>query len=243
MTVDISGKELHTLSDAKAYLELSAKELVPHLKGNVLELGCGNGNLTQFLAMEFPFTAVDIDDGLLADARRGLSEVSKARGRAPKTSEFLKWDLTKAPKPEWKNHFDTLLSCQVLEHLEDDKDILRRYLDCVKPGGRVVLQLPSHGFAYSPMDKSLGHFRRYDKASVQKLFESTGLKTISIYYYNFVGLLGWLWAGKIRRCEDIPKGELKLFNGLVKAALLPDVVMKHVAGLNVIGVAEKPYHT
>lgn len=240
MPIDISGKELHTLSEAKAYLEISAKELVPHLRGQVLELGCGNGNLTQFLAMEFPITAVDIDEGFLKEARLGLDQVAKVQGRSAKVSQFLTWDLNQPPKPEWQNHFDSLLSCQVLEHLEDDRDILRRYLECVKPGGRVVLQLPSHAFAYSPLDKSLGHVRRYDKASVQKLFDEMGLKTVSIYYYNFVGLLGWLWA-KLRRREALPKGELKLFNGLVKAALVPDLLMKHIAGLNVIGVAEKPH--
>lgn len=234
---DPSGKYLHVLSEAKRYLELSAMELVPHLRGNVLELGCGTGNLTQFLAMQFPFTAIDIDESFIRAAAQSLADVSSARKKPPQKTEFCQWDLTEAPREDWVGHFDTILSCQVLEHLEDDRKILKTYLKCLKPGGRVVLQLPSHEFAFSSLDKSLGHFRRYDKKSVQRLFEDLGLKTERIYYYNFAGLLGWLWAGKVRRCENLPSSELKVFNGLAKAALIPDLIMKHIAGLNVIGIA------
>jgi len=228
----IGEETLRILSQANKYLALSAEALVPHLSGRILELGCGNGNLTRRLGRHFSMTAVDLDQGYLDSAQ--------AHGDAP-TVNFQRINLLEPAPEAWHHQFDSLLSCQVLEHFPDDRAILKNYLRCLKPGGRVVLQLPAHQFAFSQLDKNLGHYRRYHAEMVENLFRDLDLKPIQTFYFNFVGLLGWLWAGKVRRKALLPAKELSLFNHLAPVALLPDLLTKNFFGLNVIGIAQKEF--
>lgn len=236
----IGGLTLKRLSEAPDYLQRASAVLSRHLQGKILELGCGTGNLTKYLAMEFPITTVDIDTEYLKVASQNVTAHSERVGRSHQPIDFRKGDLLAPAPAEWRNQFDSILSCQVLEHFEDDTKVLANYLSCLKPGGRVVLQLPANHFAFSDLDRNLGHHRRYSRDTVRQLLERVGVKPVEIYYFNFVGLLGWLWAGKIRRQPVLPAREMKIFNRMVHFALAPDVIMKRVTGLNVVAVGIKP---
>ena len=63
--------------------------------------------------------------------------------------------------------YDCILYIDVLEHVEDDHGELAAAARLLRPGGRLIVVAPAHQSLYSPFDKAIGHFRRYDKAMLR----------------------------------------------------------------------------
>lgn len=101
----------------------------------VLDAGCGVGRHALALAPHVGrVVCVDFSTGslqvLLAEARRrGLDNVSAVAG-----------DLARLPLP--KGHFDTIVSCEVLQHVPGHStrlEVLANLRNALAPGGRLVL--------------------------------------------------------------------------------------------------------
>jgi len=108
----------------------------------VLELGCSAGYMTKVMAERGHLvTGVEIDP-VAAKLARPFAErtIVGDLDRVDQDGRHLLSDLERAG-------FDTLLACDVLEHLRDPVGCLRRARDLVKPDGSVVLSIPNvaHG--------------------------------------------------------------------------------------------------
>jgi SAM-dependent methyltransferase len=68
--------------------------------------------------------------------------------------------------------FDAVVSCNVLEHLEDDVAALERMGSLLKPGGRLGLFVPGGGERlYGTLDALDRHYRRYTPARLAERLE------------------------------------------------------------------------
>ena len=56
---------------------------------------------------------------------------------------------------------DLLVSSDVLEHLDDDRVALREYRRVLRPGGLLLVTVPSYQSLWSDHDERAGHRRRY----------------------------------------------------------------------------------
>lgn len=115
----------------------------------ILEIGCGTGNVLAGLQAAFPEARLwgsDIHVEGLAFARRAAR------------AELMQMDARDIPFAE---HFDVVVACDVLEHIEDDVGVLRGLRDAVRPGGGVLLTVPQHPFLWSSTDERSFHLRRY----------------------------------------------------------------------------------
>jgi tRNA (uracil-5-)-methyltransferase TRM9 len=116
------------------------------LQANVLDLGCGNGELARALVLRGQvgaYTGLDFAPEMLVDARKRLAEL--AQGSAPNSLayEFLEADLA---VPGWASLlpgspqvYDWILACAVLHHLpgmELRSEVVRSAGSCLAPGGR-----------------------------------------------------------------------------------------------------------
>jgi len=131
----------------------------------VLEVGCGTGNLIQFLSRN------NLD---ICGSDYSSIYLDKAKEKNPNV-KFFKADLL--DKPSWKeyhNSFDTVIASEVIEHIEYDLEALKTIHTLVKPNGVVILTVPAFNFLYSSLDKKIGHFRRYSKKSICKVVEKAG---------------------------------------------------------------------
>lgn len=85
------------------------------------------------------------------------------------------------------NKADVLLLMDVLEHVEDDEELLRRYLSHISPGGSVLITVPAFQFLWSAHDEILGHHRRYTLREVVALAKRAGvLVDQARYFYGAV---------------------------------------------------------
>jgi SAM-dependent methyltransferase len=104
--------------------------LLPPAPARVADLGCGTGTLSLLLADEGHAVAgVDFSPAMVARA------VAKARGRSD--ARFVVGDAAAPPLP--RAAYDVVLCRHVLWALPDPAAALRRWVDLLAPGGRLVL--------------------------------------------------------------------------------------------------------
>ncbi len=76
--------------------------------------------------------------------------------------------------------FDVVVSCDVIEHIEQHAQAMREMARVLKPGGILVLTVPAHRWLWTAHDEALDHLRRYETRELRDLIESAGLE-IELY--------------------------------------------------------------
>jgi 2-polyprenyl-3-methyl-5-hydroxy-6-metoxy-1,4-benzoquinol methylase len=95
----------------------------PHLRGRVLDIGCGTGPLAAELSPE-RYQGMDVDPDVLAKARADFPGHSFT-STLPTTAEF-----------------DTVVALAVVEHVDEPGQFLARLTHCLRAGGQLVLTTP-----------------------------------------------------------------------------------------------------
>ncbi len=145
--------------------------LADHPPGPLVEVGCGAGALLHDLVRRgFTCTGLEQSPAALDVARRIHSDTGVT--------------LT-ATAGDWAGHFETLISCEVLEHIDDDVAALREWVSWLKPGGRAILSVPAHQALWGPHDVWAGHHRRYSRADFEQLARAAGLSVVTTECYGF----------------------------------------------------------
>jgi 2-polyprenyl-3-methyl-5-hydroxy-6-metoxy-1,4-benzoquinol methylase len=150
----------------------------PHLRGSVLDFGCGVGALARHIAAS-DYVGVDTDLESIDDARR-----------AHPNHDFLTVD----DLPDAR-HFDTIVALAVIEHVPEPVDLVTDLAGRLQPGGTIVLTTPHrrweflHGAGarlriFSP-EASDEHHLLFDHDGLARLAESSGLELTR--YERFLG--------------------------------------------------------
>ena len=102
-----------------------------------------------------------------------------------------------------------LVSINVLEHIPDHVAALAAAHQLIKPGGAVITFAPAFEFALSKFDESVGHVRRYTKATLAAAYRSAGLAIERIHYVNAPGP----WPGSSERSSSDSRQWTELGSG------------------------------
>lgn len=223
-TQDAICESLETLSQAGPYYQWLAQRVRPYISGKVLEIGAGIGNFARW-ARETA-TEYHVSDNDL----RLVQELSQEFEHA------LCWDVF-APFPA-DTQYDTVVILNVVEHLEDDLEALRRIHARVKQNGHLILMVPAMNFLYGSLDRAFGHYRRYTKQTITTVIQDAGFKIRTADYVNVAGMLGWFLYGRILKVNKLPEQLCSRFH-LVLPLLNIEKPIAHFMGLSVIVVAQK----
>jgi len=107
----------------------------------------------------------------------------------------------------------------------------------VRPGGRLVLLVPSLRALYGTLDEALGHFRRYVPAELTDKLRTAGFHLRHLEYFNLAGVPGWWVAGRVLRRRLIPTGALRWYETLVPLFRLERLLPWRI-GQSLIAVGE-----
>ena len=164
----------------------------------ILDAGSGFGQYTYFMAKKFPeakILSLDVKEGQIEDCKYFFNRIGFDN------CEFRVEDLTKM---EYKDRFDFILSVDVMEHIEDDEEVMRRFYRALKPDGRVMINTPSNlgGSGVSEhMEKGFigEHVRTgYSKEDICGKLAKAGFEIESFEYtYGKWGKLYWKTGIKI----------------------------------------------
>src|SRR5277367_1456246 len=82
---------------------------------------------------------------------------------------------------------DLVLMMDVLEHVDDDRGLLRHYAATVPSGAHFLVTVPAFGFLWSGHDVFLEHKRRYRLGEIEAAMRDAGLKVVrGCYYFGLV---------------------------------------------------------
>ena len=137
-----------------------------------LEVGCGHGLLQRELHTHAGLT-VDGFDLCLPALLRNETE----RGRLYYYNIF---DCA----PAFEKRYDVIFLFDVLEHIEDDVGFLKACLFYLKPGGRVIVNVPARRELFSNYDRIIGHVRRYTMQMLRDCGNSAGLSVETATYWG-----------------------------------------------------------
>lgn len=226
-----NGKQtLESMNQAVWYNKWTLNKFKKFLNGEILEVGCGIGNFTSTLVNYGQVWAIDINneyiektkDKVKGKARVGFGDIEKGKYFFP------------------SRKFDVIVCLNVLEHIKDDAAAGNNLYQLLRKGGKLILLAPAHWFLYGEIDRSIGHFRRYNKRGLIKQLGGVGFKVTWSRNINFLGALGWFITGRILKKEKVDGKAIKIFNLIAPFFLSPEDLFEPPIGTSILVVAKKP---
>jgi glycosyltransferase involved in cell wall biosynthesis len=141
------------------------KKIADLCRGNILDLGCGSGDLADYTIT--PYLGVDVSDVAINMA------IENRRDDA----EFMVADLTEG-KLNLVEKFDTVVVAQVLEHLSPDEFDVKSVIDYLANNGRVIISVPNCDRVPDP-----NHVQEFTIPKLRKMFKEFG----EVKFYNWIG--------------------------------------------------------
>jgi glycosyltransferase involved in cell wall biosynthesis len=222
---------LTDLAQAHRVIRWMGETLRPHLGERVLEIGAGLGTLTGCLLPREQYVASEFHEGYLA-----VLENMASRCRRLKVARV---------DPEKAEHFealrgevDTVLCANVLHRTAEPARALRNFHHVLAPGGRVIIVAAQGAWLESPLDRGLGHRRRFTRAGLREELEQAGFHVESLFDFNRIGLPGWALNGLLFRARRLSRWQLKAYDATTWFWRRVDWLLPW-PGLAVVAVARK----
>jgi ubiquinone/menaquinone biosynthesis C-methylase UbiE len=205
-----------------------------HLRGHVLEVGCGSGNYTEHYANVSAVervTAIDLDPRVIEMARK------KCQRNDVRFEIMNLHDLADSV-------FDCVVCSNVMEHIDDDRSFVSALHRVIKKEGTLILVVPAHQKLYARYDLEAGHYRRYSKKSLRSVLSQKCLILDQLFYFNFFGALGWWYAFKFHQQKEIQEERSRAMIRVFDRLFLPlgrfiEQIIKPPVGLSVIALCHK----
>lgn len=152
----------------------------------VLEVGCGTGFVLSALRAENRFELVGAEQHLagLVYAKRRLPDVT-----------FVQLNARALP---YRSEFHAVGAFDVLEHIDEDEDVMANVYSALQPGGLFVITVPQHAWLWSSADEHAHHKRRYTRADLVAKLQRAGFELRFCSSFLFT-LLPLMYASRLRR--------------------------------------------
>jgi SAM-dependent methyltransferase len=227
--MEYPGKELEAMTFARNYHDWIVDELSSHLGQVVVEVGAGSGALSRLLldkGIEKLF-AFEPSNKLYIDLRESLGN----ERRAHLINNILEPEL-------FPPDADSVVYVNVLEHIEDDLNELRKVKNGLRSGGSLLIFVPALPALFSEVDSQMGHFRRYTKQKLLNVVEHSGFQVQSVKYMDFAGVLPWYLNFKLLK-RSFSVGSVSLYD----RAIIPwmrkvEEVIRPPLGKNLLLIAK-----
>ncbi len=204
-----SNFEFAALAESHNYRRIMIDEFRNFLKGHVVEIGCGVGQMTaelQRLEQIVKLTCVEPGAEFAAEHRKRIQGVTLVEGIAS--------DLPPGIAP------DAMVSVNVLEHIEQDQAELCLYRELLSGrSGHLCLLVPARPELYAPIDADFGHFRRYQKPELRGKLEQAGFTVRHLFYFNWVGYFGWLVNFRLLKSRAFDIQQVRFHDRVVAPAV------------------------
>lgn len=137
---------------------------------DVLDVGCGAGNMIHHLAQYGRVRGIEVDARPV--------KIAQDRGYDVRLGDATQM----IPFPDAS--FDLVTALDVIEHVDADENILREAFRVLRPHGALLITTPAYQWLWSHNDELNAHKRRYTARELGEKMEKAGFK-MSRLSYNF----------------------------------------------------------
>lgn len=170
----------------------------------VLDAGSGLGQHSYFVARKCrtcKITGVDVIEEQVAKSNEFFQKI----GWGDRV-KFLVGRLEEYVCPQC---YDLVLNIEVIEHIEDDRQVLENFYASLRPGGTLILSTPSlyaeaHDHDHDDNEHTQGSFvdehvrDGYDPAELEKMIKDIGFSEVKVkFMYGHFGGLAWKMTMKL----------------------------------------------
>jgi SAM-dependent methyltransferase len=157
-TTEITSDQL--LSDNPLHQRLLKPYVIAEswIHGDLLEVGCGEGRgIQHVLPIVRTYSAIDKIEAAIESLRTKFPEAALVAGNLP-------------PLPYPDASFDSVISFQVIEHIENDAQFLKEIHRVLRPGGVALITTPNR---LQSLSRNPWHVREYTGEELSRLASTT----------------------------------------------------------------------
>jgi SAM-dependent methyltransferase len=222
--------EFDALHAANNYRRALARMFAPHLRGRVIEVGAGIGQVTEII--------------------RALPDIESLLSIEPEANFCREFRRTLPAQPLLEGTIDSLgdgqpadaiLSVNVLEHIRDDEQELAAYHRQLRERrGKLCLFVPARPELYAPIDAFFGHHRRYTKPELRRKLVQAGFDVLCLNYFNCVGYFAWWLSFRVLKKTRMGGRSVHLYDRYIFPAVfaLESKVCSPPFGQSLVAIAQ-----
>jgi len=169
---DIEQRHWWFVARRQIMRRLVEEVLPPSPETVVVDIGCGTGGNIAALADRYDCVGMDTSADAVELAAQRFNNVRFVSGESAS-------DLGAVAM-----RAKLFLLMDVLEHVADDFAVFSGLLAASAPGTCCLLTVPADDSLWSEHDESFGHYRRYDRARLERLWADLPVKTLLVSYFN-----------------------------------------------------------
>ncbi len=225
-TIQYDGFELDHFDSALNFRKYQISLITKFINGKFLEVGAGKGGL-------IPFYKNLIKNITIIEPEKKLFKILK------KNYSTKRFSIKNQTINNIKRKYDTIIYYDVLEHIKNDLNEVKLASKRLNKNGYLIFSVPAYQNFYSSFDKSVGHFKRYNKKDFIVLGKGTGLKIEKLAYYDSIGFL-FLVLNKLFSLKQTNlENKVYLWNLLMPISKLIDLLTFNKFGKSLLCVFKK----
>lgn len=181
-TYDAKGLDQLFQNEEKHFWFLARKNFIGemlskyvHKDAKIMEVGAGTGNVTRHLM------GLGYKDISVGELHYSGLKYAKSYG----VNNCYQFDLLNNP---FESEFDAVCLFDVLEHFNEDMEVMQSVSGMLKDKGKLAVTVPAHKWLWCRDDKIAGHRKRYTLAKINELFDRAGFDIIEGRYF-FISIL------------------------------------------------------
>ena len=167
---NLAKKGIKYLTCHRKYMFKLITKTIHQIKPNsILDFGAGEGNYIQKLTQlkNTNLYAIEQDPIYIKNLKKSIPTYQNIQ--------------------EIPQNLDLIYSMEVLEHIENDQDILQQFYEKLNPGGTLLLYLPASPCLFSHFDTYVGHYRRYTLKDIKEKVRQADFQIKTAQYQELLG--------------------------------------------------------
>jgi phospholipid N-methyltransferase len=229
------GQELDLFALADNWRNYWVNQTTAYIGPEVLEVGAGCGSVTRLMLSK----VIAVERWMALEPDPVLAKALASSLHSERSGSKVCVEVDTIAGLDDERMFDSILYIDVIEHIEDHRAELRRASKHLKSGGYLIILVPAHQRLYSPFDKSVGHYRRYDRHQLRAVLPDD-VDLVLDRYLDSIGLLLSL-ANRLLLRQSLPTSWQIHFwdKAIVPCSRVMDRLLGHNLGKSLLVVAKK----